>query len=76
MLRYPSCMRDECTIRTGEDLLRLIAPAVRLQVACLSENEAMAVTDTVLRAQGSGVDAHAAERSLRKLLSPVTRLLG
>lgn len=42
-------MREQRPIRTREDLLRLIAQAVRLQMTYLSQKEALAAADTVLR---------------------------
>jgi hypothetical protein len=43
-------MRDREPIRTREDLLRLIADAIRLQLTYLPQQQAIAVADTVLRA--------------------------
>ena len=43
-------MRDRHPIRAREDLLRLIAQGVRLQITYLGQKEALAVADTVLRA--------------------------
>ena len=48
--RYLAPMRDQRPIRTREDLLRLIADAVRLLMTYLDQKEAVAVADTVLRA--------------------------
>ena len=43
-------MRDEHPlIRTRDDLLELIANALRLQLTYLSEDQALAVADTILR---------------------------
>jgi hypothetical protein len=50
LLRYLTPMRDRPPIRTREDLLRLIAEAIRLQITYLPKQEAVAVADTVLRA--------------------------
>jgi hypothetical protein len=47
---YLVAMRDPRLIRTREDLLRLIADAVRLQITYLPPQQAHAVADTVLRA--------------------------
>lgn len=47
--RYLASMRDRQPIRTREDLLRLIAQAVQLQMTYLGQKEALAVADTVLR---------------------------
>jgi hypothetical protein len=40
----------EAVIQTRDDLLKLIADAIRLQLTYLSKENAMAVADTTLRA--------------------------
>lgn len=40
----------EAVIQTRDDLLKLIADAIRLQLTYLSKENAMAVADTILRA--------------------------
>ena len=42
--------RDESVIQTRDDLLKLIADAIRLQLTYLSKENATAVADTILRA--------------------------
>lgn len=50
---YDSCMRNPHlgppTIKNRDDLIRLIAQAVRLQLGYLDEKKALAVADTILR---------------------------
>mgnify|MGYP001769769931 CR=1 FL=1 len=40
----------EAVIQTRDDLLKLIADAIRLQLTYLSKENAMAVADTILQA--------------------------
>jgi hypothetical protein len=40
---------DRSLIRTRDDLLELIAHALRLQLSYLSKDQALAVADTILR---------------------------
>jgi hypothetical protein len=40
---------DRALIRTRDDLLELIAHALRLQLSYLSKDQALAVADTILR---------------------------
>ena len=48
--RYRTSMRNREPIRTRDDLLQLIADAIRLQITYLPQQQALAVADTVLRA--------------------------
>jgi hypothetical protein len=40
---------DRPLIRTREDLMELTAHVLRLQLRCLSKDQALAVVDTILR---------------------------